>query len=190
MTDEDFGPVGGKAPQVLSEEHGVEQTDSGDVMLTENEITHFKENMPDASEFEAEYVDLLQLHVGGLDFLLLAVDVAEIFRPIPLTPVPMAPVHLLGMGNLHGQIVCVIDPTNQLSLPELPKPDGESTRYVLLRHKRMRVALRVDAVTAIHRVNEKELDCMQEVADPVMRGRLNINKQTFDVLNAGELLQE
>jgi len=190
MTDEDFSSPDGQNTQTLSEQHVPDSTQSSEMILPKDESTHFRENMPDASEFEAEYVDLLQLNVGGHDFLLLASEVAEIFRPIPLTPVPMAPTHLLGMGNLHGQIVCVIDPTNQLSLPELPKSDGEATRYVLLRHNRMRVALRVDAVTAIHRLNDIELENMQDVADPVLHGRLNVADQTYDLLNAGALLQE
>ena len=146
---------------------------------------------PDAAELETEYVDLLALRLGGGTFLLPAGDVAEIVRPMPLTPVPMAPDHLLGVGNVHGQVVCVIEVCRQMPLPEAPLPDSEDTRYVVLRHARMRVAIRVDAVPAIHRVRAGELDAMTP-ADGVrgVRGRLNLDGSSYDVLDARALLEE
>jgi len=161
-----------------------------DAPIIEDELSQLTADIPDDVELGAEYVDLLQLRMGGRDFLLLAGDVTEIVRLMPLTPVPMAPDHLLGMGNIHGQIVCVIEPGKQLALPEPPKPDNDATRYVVLRHKRMRVALRVDAVIAIHRRNKQDLENMQEADAPRLRGRLNVGGVTYDVLHAGMLLQE
>jgi len=161
-----------------------------DMPSTEGELAQPDAVTVDSDETDVEYVDLLQLSMGGRDFLLLAGDVTEIVRPIPLTPVPMAPDHLLGMGNVHGQIVCVIEPGKQLSLPEPPKADDDATRFVVLRHKRMRVALRVDAVSAIHRLDARELENMQEANLSELRGRLNVEGITYDVLHAGALLQE
>lgn len=137
-------------------------------------------------------IDLLQLHMGGRDFLLAAKDVAEIVRPMPLTPVPMAPDHLLGVGNVHGQIVCVVDPGRMMTLPLPPAHDGEATRYVLLRHGRMRVALRVDGVPAIHRVPEDLLLQVVSTDKAVygISGRLEVDGVTYDMLDPGALLQE
>ncbi|MDQ6987032.1 MAG: chemotaxis protein CheW [Mariprofundaceae bacterium] len=155
-------------------------------------VQDISESIPEISqsEFESEYVDLLQLRMGGRDFLLPVSEAAEIVRPMPLTPVPMAPNHLLGMANIHGQIVCVIEPGRQLSLPEKAAPDSDATRYIVLRHKRMRVALRVDAVPAIHRVNESDFETMTDAGAASLRGRLNIQGIGYDVLDVQALLQE
>jgi len=146
-------------------------------------------DIPEA-EFTTEYVDLLQLRMGGRDFLLPVKEAAEIVRPMSLTPVPMAPNHLLGMANIHGQIVCVIEPGRQLSLPEAAAPDSDATRYIVLRHNRMRVALRVDAVPAIHRVSEHDFEALAETDATSLRGRLNVQGMAYDVLDAQALLQE
>jgi len=140
----------------------------------------------------ANDIDLLQLHMGGRDFLLAAKEVAEIVRPMPLTPVPMAPDHLLGVGNVHGQIVCVVEPGRMMTLPVPPANDGEATRYVVLRHARMRVALRVDSVPAIHRVPESLLDDIVSSGAVVhgVYGWLEVEGVRYDMLDARALLQE
>jgi len=146
----------------------------------------------DSSVTKIDDVDLLQLHMGGRDFLLAAKDVAEVVRPMPLTPVPMAPDHLLGVGNVHGQIVCVVEPGRMMSLPLPAAGDSDATRFVLLRHARMRVALRVDGVPAIHRVQETELEKI-ELADHAVHGvlgRLQVEGVRYDMLDAKALMQE
>ncbi|MDX8391715.1 MAG: chemotaxis protein CheW [Mariprofundaceae bacterium] len=153
-------------------------------------LSEIAQDMLDQADLEAEYVDLLQLRMGGHDFLLPVKDAAEIVRPIPLTPVPMAPGHLLGMANIHGQIICVIEPSKQLSLPEAAAPDSDATRFIVLRHNRMRVAIRVDAVPAIHRVHENDLKTLTETNAASLCGRLDVQDVTYDVLDAQALLQE
>ncbi len=109
-----------------------------------------------AGEDEAPREDLLHLVIGDAEMLVRASDVAEVVRPAPLTPVPMGPAHLLGLANIHGQIVCIIEPSGVVSLP----PTGEETprtRFVVLRHPRMHVGIRVDAVPAMYRVPAEDL---------------------------------
>ncbi|MDQ6965542.1 MAG: chemotaxis protein CheW, partial [Mariprofundaceae bacterium] len=146
----------------------------------------------DSSVAKIDDVDLLQLHMGGRDFLLAAKDVAEVVRPMPLTPVPMAPDHLLGVGNVHGQIVCVVEPGRMMSLPLPAAGDSDATRFVMLRHARMRVALRVDGVPAIHRMQETELQKI-ELADHAVHGVLGwlqVEGVRYDMLDAKALMQE
>jgi len=146
----------------------------------------------DSGVQQIDDVDLLQLHMGGRDFLLAAKDVAEVVRPMPLTPVPMAPDHLLGVGNVHGQIVCVVEPGRMMNLPLPPAGDDDDTRFVVLRHARMRVALRVDGVPAIHRVQETELQKI-ELSDHAVHGVLGwlqVEGVRYDMLDAKALMQE
>jgi len=142
------------------------------------------------AEMEGEYMDVLQIRMGGKDFLLSAPDASEIVRPIPLTPVPMAPDHLMGVGNIHGQIVCVIDPGKILDLPEPPAAEGEETRFVCLRHARMRVAIRVDAVPAIHRLRKDTLPHAGAADTAHVLGRMMVEGVDYDVLSAAALLHE
>jgi len=146
---------------------------------------------PAISGQEVEYVDVLQIRMGGKDFLLAVPDVSEIVRPIVLTPVPMAPDHLLGIGNIHGQIVCVIEPGKILNLPDPPAEDSDGTRFVCLRHARMRVAIRVDAVPAIHRLRKDVVPHAADAADTShILGHITVEGTDYDVLNTAALLHE
>ncbi len=138
----------------------------------------------------AELVDVLQIRMGGKDFLLSASDVLEIVQPILLTPVPMAPDHLMGVGNIHGQIVCVVDPGGILDLPEPPAVESEDTRFVCLRHARMRVAIRVDAVPAIHRLRKDALPHDDAMGTAHVLGCMMVEGVDYDVLSAAALLHE
>jgi len=105
---------------------------------------------------EAAQEDLLELRIGGERMLVRAAEVTEIVRPVRLTPVPMGPAHLLGLANIHGQVVCIIEPAGVVNLP----PTGEETprtRFVVLRHPRMHVGIRVDEVAAMHRIASASL---------------------------------
>ena len=70
---------------------------------------------PDATDQEAS----LLLTVFSFDDALFAVDamrVQEIIRLGPITPVHHAPEHVLGIINLRGRIVTVLDPALRMGL--------------------------------------------------------------------------
>ncbi|MDQ6974206.1 MAG: chemotaxis protein CheW, partial [Mariprofundaceae bacterium] len=62
------------------------------------------------------YVEVMLVRLGNEIILLPVRDVSEVIHHQVLTPVPMAPSHLLGVCNIHGQVVCVIDPCKVMSL--------------------------------------------------------------------------
>jgi len=146
--------------------------------------------MAEQEDEYADVVDVLQIRMGGKDFLLSASDVSEIVQPILLTPVPMAPDHLMGVGNIHGQIVCVVNPGGILDLPESPAAENKDTRFVCLRHTRMRVAIRVDAVPAIHRLRKDALPHVDAMGTAHVLGRMMVGGVDYDVLSAAALLHE
>lgn len=67
-------------------------------------------------------------------FAISAEDVREVMMEQPLTPVPLAPDHIMGLLNLRGQIMPAIDlrkrlqflprPPSHLSLASAPWPIG------------------------------------------------------------------
>ncbi len=145
-------------------------------------------------ETDEAWADVLEVRLGGRVFGLPASDVTEVARPMPLTPVPMAPDHFLGLGNIHGQIVCVIEPCRLLGLPEPEGGDDEFTRLVCLRHPRMRVAMRVDAAPAIYRVREDRLPARDAGCTDDVYGSVRVERRDGEselpLLNAAALLHE
>lgn len=73
-------------------------------------------------------------------------DVNEVIRDGELTPVPGAAADLLGVRQLRGRIVPVMDGRRRLGLAEQPPADPATVRIVLLSHEGQPLGLRVDAI--------------------------------------------
>jgi len=100
--------------------------------------------------------------IGGEAVLIRSSQIREVLRAHALTPVPVGPDHLLGLANIHGQVVCIIDAGRVTTLPSAGETGTVRTRFLLLRHPVMHVGIRVDDVVGIRRISEDQLaaDCL------------------------------
>ena len=134
--------------------------------------------------------ELLMIRMGASPYLIRLHDVVEIVRPVALTAVPMAPDHLLGLADIHGQIVCIIDPCRVLHLEAGLQPPGAHTRYVVLRHPRMHVGIWVDGVASIFRVPVSDLPSQGEADEDVATlGPVALPDGGCELLNARALFR-
>jgi len=136
---------------------------------------------------EGEQIELMKVSMNGESFLLQVKDVGEILRPIPLTPVPMAPDHMLGVANIRGQIVCIIDPGKVLHLKQDLAAKSESTRFLILRHPRMHLGIWVDGVSELYRVAKSDLPDDDPDNHTSLRGEVTVDDETFKLLNTRTL---
>jgi len=80
-------------------------------------------------------------------------DVAERVLPmIAVTPLPGAPAITPGAINLHGDAVAVVDLRRRFGFP--PRDHGLSGRLLIARLRQRRVALPVDEVVGVARLQE------------------------------------
>ena len=134
--------------------------------------------------------ELLMIRMGESPYLIRLHDVVEIVRPVALTAVPMAPDHLLGLANIHGKIVCIIDPCRILLLETSLRPLSTRTRYVVLRHPRMHVGIWVDGVASISRVLVSDLPSQGEAGEDVATlGPVALPDGGCELLNARALFR-
>ncbi|MZP30309.1 chemotaxis protein CheW [Heliobacterium undosum] len=82
-------------------------------------------------------------------------QVQEIIRPSPVTFIPYAPPHVLGLINLRGNVIPVIDLRRRLTLD--PQGDGKYNRIIVVHLDEIVVGLWVDAVSAVTAVREEML---------------------------------
>jgi len=146
----------------------------------------------DKASAEVPMEDILLIRMGERPFLIRAHDVSEIVRPLALTPVPMAPDHLLGLANIHGQIVCIIDPCTVLHLASDRHPLSAHTRFLILRHPRMHVGIWVEEVASIFRVAASEVPAAEGADDDqenLVRGTMSLEQGQFDLLNMQALFR-
>jgi len=139
-----------------------------------------------AAGMGSEQTDLLQAVIGGREVLILSSEIREVVRPLPLTRVPMGPDHILGLANIHGQIVSVIDVVKVSSLSAVSSESVSSrARFLVLRHPVMHVAVWVDEVKRLRKVETRLLKPTKSSSDTVYD--IDIDGSTFAVLDTGKL---
>jgi purine-binding chemotaxis protein CheW len=82
-------------------------------------------------------------------------DVAEIRRPMPIQPLPRVPQHVLGLINLRGVVIPVVDLRRRFNLSILPERAG--TRLMVLKGPGYPVAVWADEVHGVARLSRADL---------------------------------
>ncbi|RRQ20891.1 chemotaxis protein CheW [Thiohalobacter thiocyanaticus] len=97
--------------------------------------------------------------VYGINVML----VQEVLRWTEIAPVPGAPDYVLGIINLRGNVVTVIDTRLRLGLP--PREPDDSSRIVIIEAERQVVGILVDSVAEVMDLNSSEIDSAPNVGN-------------------------
>ncbi len=89
--------------------------------------------------------------------------VQEVLRVTEIAPVPGAPPFVLGIINLRGNVVTVIDTRSRFGLPSAELDD--SSRIVIIESEKQVVGILVDAVAEVVELNEGEVDAAPNVGN-------------------------
>ena len=88
---------------------------------------------------------------GEKKYALLASDVREILRDVPVFPLPFVPEYINGILNRYGEPYAVIDP-----LPVLGEKSQESKLFIVL-HDESHMCLRITEVLEFYTTQESDL---------------------------------
>ncbi len=105
---------------------------------------------PVAPRGAANDVDLLVFDLAREHYAFETRYVRDVFTLEELTPVPCTPPHVLGIVNLRGEIVAVIELKRLLGLPE--RGLTNATRAVVLREGAIEFGVVADAVVGVRAV--------------------------------------
>lgn len=94
-----------------------------------------------------ERLELLQFRLAWEDYAVEVRFVREVSLLAQLTPVPCTPPFVLGIVNLHGEIVSVIDLKTFFELPA--QGLGDLNRLIVLEGEGMRFGILADAITGL-----------------------------------------
>jgi purine-binding chemotaxis protein CheW len=101
----------------------------------------------------------LLLRAGGRSFALSIEQVLEIMRPLPVEALAHAPAFVRGLSIIRGA------PTPVVSLATLfTGHDGQPTRFVVVRVGERRVALAVDAVLGVFKLDPATVHALPPLA--------------------------
>lgn len=102
-----------------------------------------------------EIVQLCAFRVGGEEYVLDIMRIREIITPLRITAVPHAPPFVVGVINLRGTIIPVVDLRERLGAPVTPP--ARKSRQLIVRIGGRTVGLVVDEVTEVLRIPRSEI---------------------------------
>ncbi|AOU98447.1 chemotaxis protein CheW [Acidihalobacter yilgarnensis] len=140
-------------------------------------------------------VDELQcvtFFLSGEVYALDVMRVQEVLRVGEISPVPGAPEYVLGIINLRGNVVTVIDARQRLGL-EFTEPD-DSSRIIVLEAAGQDVGILVDGVAEVVRIRQDEIDPSPSVGNQeaarYIQGVASRDKELIIVVDVEKLLNE
>ena len=88
-------------------------------------------------------------------------QVQEVLRVTEIAPVPGAPGYVLGIINLRGNVVTVIDTRTRFGLPATEVDDA--SRIIVIESEKQVVGILVDAVAEVVELRESDIDVAPNV---------------------------
>ena len=132
----------------------------------------------------------LRLRVHQQDYAVELLKVQEVLLPVPVLPMRDTDVAILGIMNLRGVVVPVLDLGFWLGLEEVL--DSAQTRYVVLEQNAECIALKVSEVLDVHAIADGQIEPAEHTLAPQGDGMLvgvaRLNSRAVLLLDASGLL--
>lgn len=90
---------------------------------------------------------IASFYVGNMLFGIDALRVEEAIKVIDITAVPHAPEHVMGVINLRGKIVTIVNLARKIGLPD--SPIGENSRFIIMSWDDEYIGLLADSVADV-----------------------------------------
>jgi len=107
-------------------------------------------------------------------------QVQEVLREIDVAPVPGAPHYVIGIINLRGNVVSIIDARTRFGLQT--KESDDLTRIIVIETEQQIIGILVDSVAEVVDVSRSEIDTAPNV------GNAETSKYIDGVISRGENL--
>lgn len=103
-----------------------------------------------------EESQLVTFYLGDEEFGFDIMSVQEIIRQPKLSRIPMVPAHIEGIANLRGLVLPIIDTRTRFGMPRAE--DTDRTRVLVVDVDGNKTGLRVDRVSQVTRVQQREME--------------------------------
>jgi len=119
-------------------------------------------------------------------------SVQEVLRLTEIAPVPGAPDYVLGIINLRGNVVTVIDSRKRFGLGD--KESDDSTRIVIIESESQVVGIMVDSVAEVVDLRESEIDTAPNIGNDdsakYIQGVSSQNEELLILVDVNKLLTD
>ena len=119
-------------------------------------------------------------------------QVQEVLRVTEIAPVPGAPDYVLGIINLRGNVVTVIDTRRRFGLPT--KEMDDSTRIVIIEAEDQVVGILVDSVAEVVDLRASEIETAPNVgteeSSKFIQGVASVDSELLIIVDLNKLLSD
>ena len=129
---------------------------------------------------ESEIIEFL---VGGERFALYLADVFEVVKPPTISPVPFTPDYIVGIFNLRGQVLTLLDLAKKLGIES--RPSSEQA-VVIFEYEDYRIGMQVDHLDKVSTVGSDELQACKNDGESkysFVRGTIRSGSQMTMILD-------
>jgi len=120
--------------------------------------------MNDVSEAtEDSVIQWVTFHLDGEKYGIKVMQVQEVLRMTEIAPVPGAPHYVLGIINLRGNVVTVVDTRRRFGLSDVEADD--ETRIVIIESESNVVGILVDSVAEVVDLKISEIESAPNVGN-------------------------
>lgn len=109
---------------------------------------------PDVSQLE-DIVQLVGFVVGDEEYSVPILSIQEIIKPIEWTRVPQTPGYVLGVFNLRGSVIPLIDLRQKFGLSV--QKHSDDTRFIVIRHEEEVAGFVIDRLTEAIRLKKSSI---------------------------------
>ncbi|BBG65201.1 positive regulator of CheA protein activity [Hydrogenimonas sp.] len=148
-----------------------------------------QQKAPDEGEIE-NVIQLVGFMVGEEEFAVPILGIQEIIKPIEYTRVPKTPPYVLGVFNLRGSVLPLIDLRMKFGLSK--SKENEDTRYMVIKHNDEVAGFVIDRLTQATRIKESAIDPAPETLNDEQNLIYGVGKQKeklISILNVEALLK-
>jgi purine-binding chemotaxis protein CheW len=110
----------------------------------------------DEQKIEEDVVQLVGFMVGGEEYAIPILNIQEIIKPISYTRVPSTPEYVLGVFNLRGNVIPLIDLRRKFHMA--PQNEDDETRYIVMKDEDNIAGFVIDKLTEAIRLKTSQID--------------------------------
>ena len=144
---------------------------------------------PEQNNDASMTVQLITFILAGENYGIESAYVREVFPLKDFTPLAGVASYILGVVNIRGQILPVVDLKKFFNLPE--KGIGELNKVIIIHNDQMEFGILTDIVQGTQTIDIEEIKNIPSTISGIGEAYLKgVTKENLIVLNAGKLLSD
>jgi len=144
---------------------------------------------PEQKNEASALIEVIAFTMLSENYCIESVFVKEVYPLKDFTPLPGVPSYILGIINVRGQILPVVDMKKLFGLPE--KGLGELSRVIIIQNEQMEFGILANVVHGIQTIGVEEIkDLPPTVSGLGEEYIMGVTKESLIVLNAKKLLSD